>query len=68
MARLTWAAGPDRPGPVSPGGGMAILLISPTKKIPSGISAISPHLDAAATAALRVGRAPELADRLDAAS
>ncbi|WP_437685246.1 hypothetical protein [Sorangium sp. So ce176] len=47
---------------------MAILLISPTKKIPSGISAISPHLDAAATAALRVGRAPELADRLDAAS
>ncbi|WP_155798071.1 hypothetical protein [Sorangium cellulosum] len=51
---------------------MAILLISSTKKIPSGISAITPHLDAAATAALRVarapGRAPELADRLDAAS
>ncbi|WP_433926496.1 hypothetical protein AB3662_26620 [Sorangium cellulosum] len=44
------------------------MLISSTKQIPPGISAITPHLDAAATAALRVARAPELADRLDAAS
>ncbi|WP_438022137.1 hypothetical protein [Sorangium sp. So ce233] len=53
------------------------MLISSTRKISSGSSAITPHLDAAATAAQRVarptarrapGRAPELADRLGAAS